>query len=527
MKNTKDDVQAYKEWDFFVKKVQEGSHLASLVNETKQAKAKRVAALLQDYNAFVQYYFPHYTTDPETGHLIGCAPFHIEAADTVAARPTCEGVIAWSRDFAKSVHFDIFLPLFRKCINPAEVGLMVLIGENETVAKRLLQPIQAELMFNERYIHDFGKQFQFGDWSTGDFSSLDGCSFVALGLGQPVRGLRKMNRRPTWVNIDDIENLKKTKNRERIREDVDWLYRTLMPTMSKGFARLFIINNRCVKGGFVDTVMEERPKWWHSVVNALDKRGTPTWKARFDKAYYERVRANVGEKAFQSEYMNNPQRDGGVFDQAWEVWEMPEIDWTNYDALVMGCDPSFSTMATSDYTAIRLWAFKGPKRICLKSYVRNTVSIQKALEWWHDFYYKLPEPVRKKVKCICEANGMQKILIKEAREKIAHKYGVLMPMDYKEYKEGSKADRISSMISVYEAGFVAFNTLEKHSADMIEGNAQVFDWNDGVRLGDDTPDCDEMCWREGEKARKNLEGGWGFGNIFNLNNRGGLATGRR
>ena len=52
------------------------------------------------------------------------------------------------------VHFDIFIPMWLKIQEPRELNVMVLVGKSEENTKTLLGDLQAELLFNRRYIAD-------------------------------------------------------------------------------------------------------------------------------------------------------------------------------------------------------------------------------------------------------------------------------------------------------------------------------------------------------------------------------------
>jgi hypothetical protein len=530
-KLSKAEQDALRSWRSTVNLVKSGK--AAEAMETEADRQARVKYLLSDYNAFCQYYFEHYTTDLETGKQIKIGKFHYDLADKVEKNKRLRAVLAWSRDHAKSVHADFMLPLFRKAINPRELGLMVLVGETETTAKRLMQAIQAELQYNKRYIADFGKQVSYGDWSEGEFSTLDNCNFIALGLGQPVRGLRKQAVRPTWIVIDDIESLKKAKNQKRIREDVEWLRRTLIPTFSKGFSRLFVVNNLCVENGFIATVIKEFPTFWVQIVNALDAAGRVVWKERFDAKYFKLIREEIGLMAWLSEYMNQPRSDGGTFKREWEQWKMPFEDWSQYDKVVFSMDPSFSTSDTSDYTALRGWGFYKNEKVLLKSRVRQKDTLYKMLLWWHDFYFKLPKSQRLKVRNIIEGNGGQKQRVRDEYKKVLEKRKhVRMPWQWIEAKTAEKKDRIASIISDFEEGDVFFSKLEENDPDTIAGNAQLWAWNEGVNHGDDTPDADAQAF-DYAKALKISNSESTAGKILNSlsqaisNRRGGFGGSRR
>ena len=158
--------------------------------ETNAQRDQRIRRVRADYGAFVDYYFPHYTMNPQTGAQTPCAPFHIKAAKEVKANKNLRAVYKWHRGAAKSTHLDIFIPLWLKCQEQREINLMVLVGKSEDNANTLLADIQAELQYNQRYINDFGEQYNSGSWEDGQFVTKDGTAFFARGRGQSPRGLR-------------------------------------------------------------------------------------------------------------------------------------------------------------------------------------------------------------------------------------------------------------------------------------------------------------------------------------------------
>lgn len=54
---------------------------------------------------------------------------------------------------------------------------MVLVGKSQENANTLLADLQAELQYNQRYINDFGVQYNSGSWEEGEFVTADGCAF--------------------------------------------------------------------------------------------------------------------------------------------------------------------------------------------------------------------------------------------------------------------------------------------------------------------------------------------------------------
>src|SRR4051812_2878611 len=94
--------EAHKKWVELCKNIQE--HTTINFSEDHNQKQLRIKKLFKDYNAFVQYYFPHYTLDKKTGKNIDCAEFHIQWANAVIKNKNFKGVAEWPREHAKSVH---------------------------------------------------------------------------------------------------------------------------------------------------------------------------------------------------------------------------------------------------------------------------------------------------------------------------------------------------------------------------------------------------------------------------------------
>ena len=99
-------------WKLRCEEVKSATAFAS--KETPTEQRKRILHLLSDYNAFVEYYFPHYTYNEVLGRSIPSAPFHLAAAKKIRDTPNLKAVFQWARGHAKSTHMDVFVPLWLK-----------------------------------------------------------------------------------------------------------------------------------------------------------------------------------------------------------------------------------------------------------------------------------------------------------------------------------------------------------------------------------------------------------------------------
>ena len=171
--------EALKRWKQLCETIQNFSTVNTA--ETKAQQLERISRARKDYAYFVEYYFPHYCTDSETGKVIPSAKHHIEAAKMILRKRSLKAVFKWARGQAKSTHMDVMIPMWLMAQKRREINVMVLVGKSEDAAKTLLGDVQAELQYNKRYTHDFGTKYNAGAWQDGEFVTSDGVAFFARG----------------------------------------------------------------------------------------------------------------------------------------------------------------------------------------------------------------------------------------------------------------------------------------------------------------------------------------------------------
>lgn len=185
------------------------------LNETTAEKARRMKSLESDYIKWFEYYFPNYAKKK-------CAWFHKKLAKEIIKNRHIRALAEWYRSAAKSVHIDMGIPLFLY-LALDDMKYMLLIGETEPKAKKLLSSLQAQLQFNQKLINDYGQRFKYGDWSDGDFTTTDGVKFTSIGFGQSPRGAREDENRPDYVVVDDVDNKRHVNNDKLMREAIEFI----------------------------------------------------------------------------------------------------------------------------------------------------------------------------------------------------------------------------------------------------------------------------------------------------------------
>lgn len=456
------------------------------MNESEKTKLERIKRLRSNYAAFVDYYFPHYTINPETGETTPCAEFHIKAANKVKKERNLKAVFKWHRGAAKSTHLDIFIPLWLKCQEVKQLNVMVLVGKSEDNANTLLGDIQAELQFNQRYIHDYGQQYNNGSWEDGEFVTKDGTAFFARGRGQSPRGLRYRSNRPDYIVIDDLDDDELCESPARVTRLTNWVKEALFGALDGGRGRFIMVGNLIAKNSVLANIAATDGVHV-SQVNIWDRNGNVSWSAKWTPDEVKAIERFQGYRSFQKEYMNNPITEGAVFRQDWIKWgKLPELK--KFEEFVLYIDPSFKGTTKNDYKAAKLWGKTGSQLWHIKAFVRQC-SVAEMVRWLYDLYeWSLEKNIA--IKWYMEANFMQDTILDEFRRE-GDVRGYQLPISGDKRKKPDKFQRVEAISPLWERGFVTYNEDEKNDPDMQAGIDQTLAFEKGMRGHDDAPDADE------------------------------------
>ena len=441
----------------YAKHLQEIRNITSVIPKgTDAEREKRMVRAREDYDFFVQAYFPHLATSR-------CGKFQIEAAEYIKNNPRARCVFEWARGHAKSSHISLMIPLWLKIQENPEPMIMVLVSKSADMARRLLSDLQAELEGNDLFLHDFGRQKTDGLWTDGEFVCADGSMFIALGRGQSPRGIKRRGLRVNYISIDDIDDDEMCRNPRRVDEAVDWCLSALIGTMAMGRGRFVLVGNRIGQYSILGE-MASRPHFHHTVVNALDKKGKPSWWQNYQLSEINDLRVEVGERRFQKEYMNNPLDEGSVFERKY-IRYGKMLPLREYRAIVSYTDPSFkSFMVGRKYEII-------------------------------DFVGDTP------VRYYMESNFIQDLLMDEFR-KAGTASGKQIPITGDGRKKPEKFARIEALQPFFQRGEIIFNEAEKSSGGMKVLEDQLLTFQRGSKAHDDAPDALEgAVWLLSNKVR--------------------------
>lgn len=477
--------EAIKQWKALCETIQ--SMTVVVTAETERSRLERIERVRKDFSFFVQYYFPHYCTNPVTGVVTPSAKFHIDAAKKILRERNLVAVFEWARGHAKSTHMDIMIPMWLKCQKQREINMMVLVNKSEEGADKLLGDLQAELQYNQRYIRDFGTQYNAGNWQEGEFTTQDGCSFIALGRGQSPRGLRNRNFRPDYIVIDDLDDDQMCNNEERVKLAFNWVKEALFGSFGANGGRFIMVGNLIHKNSVLAKVAQTKSVYV-SRVNVYDHEGKPSWPELWTPELIRQKEEFMGYRAFQKEYMNNPITEGAVFRSNWIQWKRM-LPLREYAELVLYVDPSFKPTTKNDYKAAKLWGkTKGGELHQIKAFCRQTTVVE-MVRWLYDLYEWIRDS-NAVATFYMEANFMQDIILDEfVTEGKAR--GYQLPIVPDKRKKPDKFQRIEAVSPLWERGLVFYNEREQKNPDMQTGLEQTLAFEKGMSGHDDGPDADE------------------------------------
>ncbi|MBN2669977.1 MAG: hypothetical protein JXR60_12220 [Bacteroidales bacterium] len=459
------------------------------IHESVRNKAHRVKELEADYISWFEYYFPHYAKSKSSW-------YHKKVAKLLTEKNEVYLIQRIFRSGAKSVHANMGVPLYLYYAKK-DLGFMLLIGENADKAKKLLSDLQAELKHNKRLENDYGKRFKYGDWADGNFSTSDDTHFYSLGIGQSPRGVRDMEKRPDYISVDDVDTKKKSKNPKLTNELFQWLKEDLMGTFGSGKRRYVQSNNRFSKVSTIQLISEhfnkvreeykqkgKKTKHHIIIAKAIMDNGKSGWEENYSLDYWNELRIDIGELAFQREYQDNPIEEGTVFKNEWIQYKQ-RLQLHQYDALMVYGDLSYSDIG--DYKALLLVGRKDKEFHVLKSFVRKTTRANVA-SWLYDLYESW-NLKKYNIKYKIEGNFAQGDIFIPDFDDEGKKRGYYIPVTPDKKAKANKVERIESMSPFFERGNVFFNAVEKETSDMINLVEQILAFEKGSKVNDDGPDC--------------------------------------
>ncbi len=456
------------------------------INEGAADKNKRIKLLEKSYVTWFEYYFPNYAKSP-------CAGFHAKLAAAIIGNKKIKALAEIYRSGAKSVHIDMGIPLYLYLVR-GELHFMLLVGETEPKAKKLISGIQAQLQYNQRIINDYGRKFQQGDWSEGDFTTTDGTRFMALGFMQNPRGAREQAERPDYIAVDDVDNKRHVNNDRLMREAVDFITEDIWGTFdanNNSTERFVYANNNFHKNSitnrmanyFKDKIKEAADRkrthnFYHLRVDAVKSLDTfePNWPAKTSAEYWRSKFADMPYRSFMREYMNTHVDEGKVFKSEW-VQFAKILPYNKYEAIVFYGDLSFKDEAC--HKAMVAIGKTGRQNHILHVFFRQTSRAELA-QWLYNIYED-KKLVNETIHYIIEGLFAMSDFVNDFDDE-GDTRGYYIPVIASTEPKANKFDRIEAMTGFFERRNMFFNEAEKHVADQILARETLLAFEKGAKI---------------------------------------------
>ncbi|UZX27747.1 phage terminase large subunit [Riemerella anatipestifer] len=481
-----------REYDEHAKSIEQSTGQGINPNESPAERRKKRLEWEKDYIVWFEEMFPHYAK-------VKCAWFHKKLANIIINNDVCEVLAEIYRSGAKSVHICMGIPLYLYVTG--KLRFMLLVGQTDLKAKKLISDIQKELVHNRKFIHYYGKKFKFGDWADGDFTTTDGVKFMTSTPEKSPRGLREGNERPDYIVVDDVDTKQRVNNDERSVKLLDWAMEDLKGTFDEGspYRRFIVANNNFHKNTLINQlkvhykIITEKLKaagikshHFILTVPAVKDLTTfePNWPEKTSAAYWKEKFIGSIYRHFMREYMHVHIVEGSIFKNEW-IHYKPRLQYRKYDALCFYGDLSYKE--TGDFKAMVFVGKNGREFHVLDAFVRQTSKHNVAV-WLYD---KVEDDKLSNynIQYFIEGNFAQDEFVNDFDLEGEDRGWIIIPVvPDKKSKEG-KFDRIESMQGFFIRKNIYFNKALEHSPDIQELINQLLAFQKGSGAHDDAPDA--------------------------------------
>ncbi|GHV31596.1 hypothetical protein FACS1894177_06530 [Bacteroidia bacterium] len=486
-----------------------GRHTTVNESESKQDQAARIQRARKDYAFFVEYYFPHWCTD-SSGKIIPSARFHIEAANRIKENKTLKAAFKWARGHAKSTHIGVFTPMWMMCQEKREINVMVLVGKSQDSANTLLSDVQAELQYNQRFIHDFGEQYNAGHWVFGEFVTKSGVAFFARGRGQSPRGLRYRDKRPDYIVIDDLDDDELCLNKDRVDKLTKWVKEALFGSFGAAGGRFIMVGNLISKQSVLANIAASEGMFV-TRVDVRDEHGNPSWPELWTEERIREKEMFMGFISFQKEYMNNPIAEGTVFKEI-VFGKVPPLNRFRFLIGYGDPAPANSENGKGSFKSLFLVGFHEGVYYIIKGFLDHTTNAN-----FVNWYYALRDYTNDKTQLyyFVENNTLQNPFYEQVFVPLfleASKTQGFIGITPDERKKPDKFSRIEGNLEpLNRFGKLIFNEEEKENPNMHRLSEQFKAVNPGTKPPDG-PDCIEgAVWIINQKIASMIPDAFTFG----------------
>ncbi|MCF8043833.1 MAG: hypothetical protein K9K65_06030 [Desulfarculaceae bacterium] len=457
-------------------------------DRSPKAKQERRDRAEWDFEFFCYTYLPHYFDFPP-------AEFHREMVKLASRRPDPakgEAVIPIAlgapRGFAKSTviafAYVLWEALFHRRSN------VLIVSETKDLAQDHVASIAAECTENQRIIYDFAPSIV--TLKRGRLVFKGGPNIYARGAGQQIRGVKHAQHRPDLVIMDDMENDKRVQNPKLVKFLLKWITGTVYPTIGRTGTLIIIgtiLDRRSALATMLGSSEEPWCNWPRHTYRAITEQGESLWPEMYSLELLKSKRAAMGSAQFNTEYMNDPRNENGLFQDEWiKTFDPEDPEWADKmvgrPVLIAGfCDPSARTGESNDFKAAItvMLDIKDMIFYVLDAYVRrcsaHTVAVAVVEREVEYGYWKFG----------IEDNGFQQLFLEEVA-RVMDDEKVTVSIVGVTHTGISKEMRLTGLSPLVERGKVRFLAEARRNADYRRLMEQLLYFPSST-VHDDAPDA--------------------------------------
>ncbi len=503
--------------------------------DTSTKARKNRLKQIDDLLWFGKTYFPHYIRDRNVdGRAVPVRPGKLHkwlAEEFTAAQKDSQShniALAAARGDAKSTWLLIYVIW---CIVRRTKRFMLYIMDVFEQAASVVEAVAIELELNSRLATDFAHACGRGRiWRHGEIVTRNKVKLMARGAGQRVRGLKYGAYRPDLALIDDIENDENVESPAQRDKLENWIRKAVANLGEAGEKFDILMVGTMLHHDSVLARIQRNPLWtrviipaiikypdrmdlwdeWLEIIlskdhdpkalekaaafyqsnaKAMNAGAVVSWPDKRPLLTLMRIRADVGEDAFNSEYQQNPtSKDAAFKDDDFHYFVGVKRDWLFFGA----CDPSLGGGNKGD-----------PSALLIGGIDRETKYIHIVAA---DIRRRLPDSIiadmialQREWQCLgwfVESVQFQEFFRTQAM-KDALKDGVSLPC-FPVKPIADKDLRIQTLQPPIAAGLIQFQPGQRTLLDQLK------QWPKGAH--DDGPDALEILWKHAPARVGTLSG---------------------
>lgn len=375
--------------------------LAGAKDGARLTREQRMERARHDHAFFCEYYLADYFTRPG-------AAFHGELFDLVIHAE--KALVSAPREHAKSTIMSFAAPLHAVCFDLAK--FIVIIRDTEGVARQAVDDLRQELESNDRITEDFGQLFDKRKWTEAEFVTAKGTKVVGRGRGSSMRGLRNRQHRPDLIILDDIEDDESVNSREQREKGDNWLRRVVM-NLGR-YARIVWVGTPLHSDALLCRWMKRTDVFRVRRYKAITDEGKPLWPALWTLEALEKKKAEIGTRAFSSEFMDSPVNEE---DQIFLAEQFPRF--TDDDLagvrldVVAAIDPAIGLKAKNDDTAVVVMGWANGRYYLLRARLKK-LKLSQQIELVTATYREFPRIQKFGFETIAYQAGLKQLVDEES-----------------------------------------------------------------------------------------------------------------